>query len=208
MDLDALKTAAEAYAKERAEAKDVDWDEVQRVAEASKAIDADSVLRKRKAEAEEEEEKARRAADPKADVPEGWNVAFVRPCSASCCNACGIAVSAGRQWCMGPRFRPRNALGARSHAHAWYTARRIRRARRTTGTRRRTRCSGPSPTQRRRFSSGNRGGSCTFVWTQFARLLLQHAARFRGLARAATCCAPGFFELLCALHAHASGSLP
>lgn len=96
-----MKTAAEAYAKEQAEAKDVDWDEVQRVAEASKAIDADSVLRKRKAEAEEEEEKARRAADPKADVPEGWNVAFVRSRRPLHFAACGLAVTAGCQWCMG-----------------------------------------------------------------------------------------------------------
>ena len=78
VDVDALKSAAEAYAKEQAENKDIDWDEVLRVAEASKEVDADSVLRKRKAELEEAEELARRAADPKADVPEGWNVAFVR----------------------------------------------------------------------------------------------------------------------------------
>jgi hypothetical protein len=73
-----LREAAGAYAKEQCKAKGIDWEEVERVAEASNNIDATELLRERKRVLDEAEDKARRAADPKVDIPEGWNVAFVR----------------------------------------------------------------------------------------------------------------------------------
>lgn len=78
VDLEKLKEVAVRYAQEQCTLKDMDYEEVERVAEASQQIDAKELLTKRKREIEDEEEQVRRAADPKADVPAGWNVAFVR----------------------------------------------------------------------------------------------------------------------------------
>jgi hypothetical protein len=72
-----LREAAVAYAKEQCKMKGLDWEEIERVAEASSSIDANAQLLEQKQKIDEAEEKARRAADPRADIPEGWNVAFV-----------------------------------------------------------------------------------------------------------------------------------
>ena len=90
VDLEQLKTIAQKYADEQCTRKGLDYEEVQKVAEASKDIDVEPLLAKRKRELEEEEEAARRAADPKADVPAGWNVAFVRPSPLRHSNACWL----------------------------------------------------------------------------------------------------------------------
>jgi hypothetical protein len=73
-----LRMVAQKYAEEQCKAKGLDYEEVKKVAEESQSIEAGPILAKRKRELEEEEEKAKRAADPRADIPEGWNVAFVR----------------------------------------------------------------------------------------------------------------------------------
>lgn len=83
-----LEEAAVLFAQEQASEKGLDYEEIRKVAEASKEIDAKPVLTKRRRELEIEEEEARRAADPKADVPEGWNVAFVCPFSSTRCADC------------------------------------------------------------------------------------------------------------------------
>jgi hypothetical protein len=85
VDLEQLSKVAERYAEEQCSQKGLDYEEVKKVAEASRQIDSKPVLEARKKELEEAEEKARRAADPKADIPDGWNVAFVRfpPCRAA-----------------------------------------------------------------------------------------------------------------------------
>ena len=78
VDHEQLAQAAADYAEKQAAQKGLDLEEVRKVAAESQQIDAKPLLAKRKAELEEEEERARRAADPRADIPEGWAVAFVR----------------------------------------------------------------------------------------------------------------------------------
>eukprot|EP00892_Ulva_mutabilis_P002114 jgi/Ulvmu1/11903/UM081_0062.1 len=77
VDHEKLAADAVAYARQACEAQGKDYDgEVVPVAQSSQNIDTTKLLENLRAEVEVKEKEAKIAADPTANLPPGWNVAY------------------------------------------------------------------------------------------------------------------------------------